>query len=400
MTPPLLIVWGVSTMSGWGVYGLNVLRHWQAVAGSPAYTGGQIHLQSLAGMDPLTLRALAPVLVESDQMRIRRETHPQEAAHFDGLVLHALGNRFAGTAWPSAGGMTGQSTCAAIFFEDTNLPDAARIAAEYALIVAGSTWCEDVLRGNGVSNVKTVIQGVDPSLFHPAPKSGALEDRFVVFSGGKLEHRKAQDLVVLAFKAFSLRHPEAILVTAWHSPWPQAAASIANPKVVPVTFQADGKIDMGGWAAANAIRPDQFIDLGEVPNHLMARVLREMDVAVFPNRCEGGTNLVAMESMACGVPTIVSDNTGHKDLVATGAPYVLTRQSQVASPLGHGTDGWGESDVDEIVEMLETVWADRAKARRQGLVGAEAMAKWSWRHQIMCLRDALGAVNEPQTSAH
>lgn len=400
MASPLLIVWGVSTMSGWGVYGLNLLRHWQGVSGSPAYTVGQIHLQSLAGMDPLSLRALAPVLVESDQMRIRREAHPEEAAHFDGLVLHALGNRFSGTPWPSAGGITGHSTSAVIFFEDTILPGAARIASEYELIVAGSTWCEDVLRGNGVGNVKTVIQGVDPSLFHPAPKSGALEDRFAVFSGGKLEHRKAQDLVVLAFKAFALRHPEAILVTAWHSPWPQAAASIVNSGIVPVTFQADGKIDMGGWAAANGIGSEQFIDLGELPNHLMARVLREMDVAVFPNRCEGGTNLVAMECMACGVPTIVSDNTGHKDLVAAGAPYVLARQDPVASPLGHGTDGWGESNVDEIVEMLEAVWADRDKARRQGLVGAEAMAKWSWRQQIACLRDALGAVNESQDSPH
>jgi hypothetical protein len=28
-------------------------------------------------------------------------------------------------------------------------------------------------------------------------------------------------LVILAFKRFAARHPDATLVTAWHSPWPQ-----------------------------------------------------------------------------------------------------------------------------------------------------------------------------------
>jgi glycosyltransferase involved in cell wall biosynthesis len=257
------------------------------------------------------------------------------------------------------------------------------------LIVTGSTWCEEILRANGVANVSTVIQGIDPAVFHPAPGSGALEDRFAIFSGGKLEHRKAQDLVLLAFKAFAERHPEAVLVTAWHSPWPIAAVTLnGNSRISPVALAADGTIDMNAWAAANGLSNNQFIDLGAIPNHLMARVLQEMDVAVFPNRCEGGTNLVAMECMACGVPAILSNNTGHKDLVAGGAPYVLTHQGPVASS-GLGTDGWGESDVDEIVEALEQVWANREEARRRGMAGAEAMAKLSWRNQIGKLHETL-----------
>ena len=42
---------------------------------------------------------------------------------------------------------------------------------------------------------------------------------------------------------------------------------------------------------------DAFVDLGWVPNWQMAAILRDMDVGLFPNRCEGGTNLVAMEAM-------------------------------------------------------------------------------------------------------
>jgi glycosyltransferase involved in cell wall biosynthesis len=50
----------------------------------------------------------------------------------------------------------------------------------------------------------------------------------------------------------------------------------------------------------------------------MPSVLQEMNVAVFPNRAEGGTNLVAMECMACGLPVILSGNTGHLDLIENG----------------------------------------------------------------------------------
>ncbi|MDR3441042.1 glycosyltransferase family 4 protein [Telmatospirillum sp.] len=390
MKHPLYFHWGVSTLFGWGVYGLNLLRHWQAVSGSPAYCIGQIQLQSLAGMDPLTLRQLSQPLVDSDQMRRTRDALPDPTLPLDGFVLHSLGNRFTSAALTKESGLRGLATAGVIFFEDTNLPDASTASAAFSVIVAGSTWCEQVLRANGVNNVATVIQGVDTSLFHPAPRAGSLEGRFAVFSGGKIERRKGQDLVLLAFRAFAQRHPEAILVTAWHSPWPIAAVTInQNPAIAPVGFTAEGALDMAGWVRANGIGENQYIDLGSIPNHQMARVLREMDVAVFPNRCEGGTNLVAMECMACGVPVILSDNTGHKDLTALGSAYALTKQAEVASSDGIGTVGWGESDVDEIVESLERVWSQREEARLAGLAGAEVIAHWNWRNQIARLHDVL-----------
>ena len=45
-----------------------------------------------------------------------------------------------------------------------------------------------------------------------------------------------------------------------------------------------------------------------------------------------GTNLVAMECMASGVPTIVSANTGHLDLASLGGCYTLTQQGRVPTP--------------------------------------------------------------------
>jgi glycosyltransferase involved in cell wall biosynthesis len=109
-------------------------------------------------------------------------------------------------------------------------------------------------------------------------------------------------------------------------------------------------------------------------------VLREMDVALFTNRAEGGTNLVAMECMACGVPTILSRNTGHIDLIEDDNCYPLNQQGELAGfEAGSlGVPGWGESDVDEVVEALERVYAHRAEARERGLRGAADIGRYSW----------------------
>jgi glycosyltransferase involved in cell wall biosynthesis len=374
---------------GWGVYGLNLLRHWPHVAGTPAYCIGQIQLDSLAGTDPLTLRALADGLLQSDHLRHNLVSQLEPRSPLDGIVLHSLGNGLLGSKRVKDGGYAGQVTAGAIFFEDSRLPDAAEISKDYAVILAGSSWCEEVLRANGVANVATVIQGIDPSLFHPAPRADVLQGRFAIFSGGKIEHRKAQDLVLLAFRAFAQRHPEAVLVTAWHSPWPITALTVnGNSALQPIALREDGQCGIAEWIAANGVPAHQFIDVGAIPNHQMARVLREMDVALFPNRCEGGTNLVAMECMACGVPTILSDNTGHKDLTASGGAFALTRQGAVIAG-DKGTDGWGESDIDEIVETLEQVWQNREEAKQRAAIGAAAMAGWNWRAQIGKLHDVL-----------
>lgn len=387
MTSSLAFDWGVSPSFGWGVYGLNLMLHWPKIAGSPASCAGQLDFDGIMGLGPLHYRALAESLAGSVRLKARRDARPNQDFLVDGIALHGLGNQLAGP--PQGQRIVGRLTCGVAFVENTDLPDATDKVAPYDLCIVGSTWNGKLLRERGISRVATVIQGIDPAIFHPAPRAGFLEGRFAVFSGGKLEHRKGQDLVLLAFKAFAQRRPDAILVTAWHSPWPQLVQTFSfNPKTAPVPLDGQGKVNVTQWAVDNGLSADQIIDLGSIPNHQMATTLREMDVGVFPSRCEGGTNLVAMECLACGIPSIVSANTGHLDLIETGAPLALTRQGQVA-PSYCGTQDWGESDVEEIVEMLDRVYTDRSEALHRGRLAAEAMAAWSWHKQIGVLRDVL-----------
>jgi glycosyltransferase involved in cell wall biosynthesis len=386
-----MIQWSVSSFFGWGVYGLNLALHW---AGDPniepvcvaPIDPGQITI------DPLRERAILPFLIRSLKFQADIARHANGTATADAPLLLALGNGFCGSPAVHNVVLEGAPTIGVVFFEEALDAEAVRRGKQLSLIITGSTWNERVLRAYGFENVRTILQGIDPTHFHPGPKLGVMRDRFLIFSGGKAELRKGQDIVMAAFKIFGKRHPEATLVTAWHSPWPHFARSLDQTALAaPVTFGKDGKLDVAAWGAANDIAPEQIIDLGNVPNASMPPILREMDAAVFTNRSEGGTNLVAMECMACGIPTVLSRNTGHLDLIKDDNCYPLDDQKAVENRWNSVGDVacWGESQVAEVVERLEQIFTDRADARKRGLRAARMMQRLTWAETAQQMKDVV-----------
>jgi len=387
--------WEVRGDTGWGVYGLNLAAQ-LALLGDPAPVVLACDEDTLP---PLVGHRLRHTLVASAPAR-KALSDPAAIVDIDGTLLRAFGNGFVGA--PHAPRLRAQRNVGVVFFEDTHFaPDAIERAAALDAIIAGSNWNAEVLRAYGLHNVHTVIQGIDPTVFHPAERTGLFRDRFVVFSGGKLEYRKGQDIVVAAFRRFRDRHPDALLLTAWHNHWPQLIADLelaghvrGAPRVL------NGSLEIAEWLASNGIPESAVLDVGRTPNVLMGQIVREADVALFPNRCEGGTNLVAMECMAAGIPTIVSANTGHLDLLATGGCFALRGQRNAILPSRHftGVDGWGESDVDEVVELLERLYADRTLAAERAAVGAAAMANLTWERQVTVLLKAIDHRGHPERS--
>ncbi|HUE96343.1 MAG TPA: glycosyltransferase family 4 protein, partial [Longimicrobiaceae bacterium] len=377
--PRIGLDWQIGTNSGWGVYGFNLVRRaLETRQGFPVLFTSP----DLRSLDRQRLQKIEPAL-EVHRELARQAAKPGSTFNTRFPVLRALGNRLMG----GSAGMSVNSprNIGVIFFEDTRLDaEALERGRRYDRIIAGSTWNAEVLRANGIERVETCLQGIDPGLFRPGERTGRFGDRFVVFSGGKLEYRKGQDIVIAAFREFHARHPDSLLLTAWHNHWPATMAEIVlKGHVAGVPNVAGGRIDFGSWLEANGVPRDAFFDLGQLPHAEMAAAVREAHVGVFPNRCEGGTNLVAMECMAAGVPAVLSANTGHLDLIAEGACFPLRDQGPV--PMSRqflGTDGWGESSVDEIVEALESAYSNRDEAARRGHAGARLLADLSWDRQI------------------
>jgi glycosyltransferase involved in cell wall biosynthesis len=377
------IGWQVGVASGWGTYGANLAAQLVRRGIEPAL----FFVAAPLNLTPLQSAALAGPLDRHAHWRTARAQGEVRVAF---PILHALGDKL--DFPPVLAALHGTPDIGVVFFESATIPkpniDA---AARFALIVTGSTWNAEVLKRHGFTNVRNCFQGVDLDLFAPGARAGRFAGRFAIFSGGKLEYRKGQDLVVAAFKKFHARHPDALLVTAWHNPWPQAAQGLARSAHVagppPVV---EGRLDVAAWLTANGLPAGSFVDLGPLANTATAPLLREVDVALLPSRCEGGTNLVAMEAMACGVPVILSRNTGHLDLVGEQNCYTLDFQIPMGEVMGRpDLAGWGESSIDEIVAKLETAYTDRADAARRGANGAAFMQDWSWERQVGRLLDAI-----------
>ncbi len=274
-----------------------------------------------------------------------------------------------------------------IFSESTawRPEDVARLNT-FDLIVAGSTWNAAVLRQHGVQHVVTVFQGIDPAIFHPTlmPRH---EGPFRVFSGGKLEYRKGQDIVVAGFREFHATHPDSVLVHAWGNHWPSTIKDIDKGGLV-TGYPASGTGPaLSDWLARNGVPPDAHEDVGMIPHYAFGDVLRGCDAAIFPNRAEGGTNLVAMEALACGLPCGLSEAHGHLDLPHYVALPVQPVRAPVAGYLG--TDGWGATSPAAVARFLSLCHEYRTGP---SIPQHRTMLDWSWEKAVNRLLDSFGIV--------
>lgn len=323
----------LTTYTGWGIVGMNIALQLSALSDVELFISANTDLR---GVNPLDALRLAPRMVQ---------TLPE----ID-VLLTAEGNACGGPPDVPCRHM------GLMVFEDTSiLSDPEKLAnlRKYDWLVTASKWNHDLLAAVGVPSA-LIQQGIDPTTWHPAPRSGRHKDRFIVFSGGKLEYRKGQDIVLAAFREFQSKHPEALLVTAWGNHWTDLAVDMTlNGWVSAECEVIGGRLDIEGWGEDNGLPAGSHVDVGMLPNVMLAPIVREADVAVFASRAEGGTNLMAMEAIAAGVPTIVSNNTGHKDLPCLR----LAQGFEAAKPAKFfgAVDTWGETEPGMLSEALEFI---------------------------------------------
>ena len=379
----IAIGWPLNPMTGWGIYGINLTLQ---LLKNPEYQPLLLTPPSIQpGMlNPLHQALLNPAFDAQKNLQNQLKNHQGKKINLNLPILQALGSNFS-----VSNNIVGTKNIGIIFSENTQFTsEQINRSKAYDLIITGSTWNTKILESNGIKPVQKVLQGIDQTIFHPAPKSNIFGDRFVIFSGGKLEYRKGQDILIAAFKIFQKRYPEALLITAWHNFWPQFMVGIeqtGNVVGLPKISQ-NKRLQITQWLLENDIPSNAVIDVGPIPNYMVGQILRETDVAVFTNRCEGGTNLVAMESLACGIPTIISANTGHLDIINNSHCYPLHHQNYVKpTPKFPGVEGWGESDVEEVVEMLEKVYFDREDAQLRSKTAVSFMQDLTWEKQIQRL---------------
>lgn len=255
-------------------------------------------------------------------------------------------------------------------------------AAKLDLIVAGSSFCEKQLKRAGIDRTKTIIQGINPIIFNPSNSSKyLLKDRFVVFSGGKLEYRKGNDIVIRAFQIFSDKHPDALLINSWFNLFDFSLNTMAASGIIDFTFNDKNYMEsMINLYKINGLNPAKVITLPMKPSFQMPYIYKNTDIGLFPNRCEGGTNLMLMEYMACGKPVIASAQTGHADIIRHNNAFPIETYTDVKVKNGNPAeyDGWVEPNIDEIVSLLEKAYDSKEECNQKGEAAGQFLATLTW----------------------
>ena len=252
----------------------------------------------------------------------------------------------------------------------------------FDIIVTGSKWCEAVLRKHGLNKVITIIQGIDPQLFNPTHAEKELfKDRFVVFSGGKFELRKGQDIAIKAYKVLQDRHSDVMLVNAWYNPWTSSMQTMATSPYIECNItETDYLKAINNILLANGIDLNRVINVMPRQNAQMARLYKNTDVGLFPNRCEGGTNLVLMEYMACGKPVIASFSSGHKDILNPSNSILIKNMKPLNITSGGALQAiWDDPDLDETIDHLEAAYQNRDTLKLIGEQAGADLAHLTWK---------------------
>lgn len=222
-----------------------------------------------------------------------------------------------------------------------------RYVLERADGVVGSEAAGDVLRRKGHTRRIAIIPqfGVDPRVF--APRQQARESgRFVVGYAGRLIAAKGVDILI------------------------RAVGSIGGDVTLRLAGTGPAEPDLRRMSAA---MPDVVFE-GAIPSADMPKFFNGLDVFVLPTVGRRGWTeqfgRAAVEAMACGVPTVVT-NTGE-------LPQVVNKAGAIV-PTG---------DTHALAEVLKHLRGDTARRERLAVAGRTHVLE---RYTTQAVADATAA---------
>jgi glycosyltransferase involved in cell wall biosynthesis len=177
--------------------------------------------------------------------------------------------------------------------------------------------------------IELTYLGVDAGMFTPAPRPA--DGTFRVIFVGQITQRKGLSYLVEGFERAGLENSELVLlghIIGDPSPW------AGRPKIIHVA------------ALPRVELPPQY---------------HRADVYVLPSLVEGFP-MTAVEAMACGVPTIVSENTFADEVITDGVDGFIV-------PI---------RDADAITERLRLLAADPELRVRMGAAARRTAEQFDW----------------------
>ena len=246
----------------------------------------------------------------------------------------------------------GQYRAAFTMWESDKVPDRfIHCFSKYDQIIAPCQHNADLF-SNHHSNVSYVPLGVDTSYWKPIKREANSTFRF--HAGGSGWQRKGLDILAKAFRQLKLPNAELHIKAAKHA------------KDTPEDARGDNIYLHRQWMTQNEMRT----------------WLNQADCFVAPSRGEG-FGLIPLQTIALGIPTIISDTSGQAQFahLATG---VVSGGKSVSKNFG-GT--WDEPSVTQLAEvMLDHYHNDQSG---KATANAKLATEFSWANATSKLLEVL-----------
>ncbi len=204
--------------------------------------------------------------------------------------------------------------------------------ADFVIVPSVFAYESFLKEGFDPARLLLVPFGVDAKRFRPAPRSAA-DTVFRVVFVGQIGLRKGVHYLLEAWSRLKLKDAELVLAGWLH---PDIVNTLKRYKALP-------DVTIGAFTLDTAA------------------VYQTASVCVFPS-IEDGFGLVVLEAMACGVPVIVTENTGAKDAVT------------------HDEDGFivPIRDVEALKEKISYFYTKREECRRMGDIAVSKARAHTW----------------------
>src|SRR2546425_7732800 len=197
-----------------------------------------------------------------------------------------------------------------------------------------------IKHGLDPSKLKIFPRGLDTELFHPARRNPAFFEKFGARNGevrllyvGRISREKDLDLLAAAYHRLRDEGLPVQLFIVGHGPYSEVFA-----KSLPEAFFT-----------------------GYLTGTELATAYASADVFVFPSTTDTFGNVI-LEAQACGLPVVVSDSGGPKELVEDKANGLITRSH----------------DVEDFTRAIRALVTDSALRERMGESARDRVIDLSW----------------------
>lgn len=208
--------------------------------------------------------------------------------------------------------------------------------ADHVICVSESTR-QDLLRtyGDIPAPISVVHHGVD-AVFQPgAPRWPDLPERYVLFVGNRGEYKDAA-VLLRAFAKIASQQPDLTLLFVGGGPFNTRELRLLR------------ELGVGGRVKQMAL-----------PDEEMSAAYGNAELCVFPSRFEG-FGFPALESMACGAPTILADASSLPEVGGDAARYFRV------------------GDADALAEVLSELVNDDEQRRVLSTRGVARAQTFTW----------------------